>query len=286
MPARAPRPAAPIRSQQRPAGAWHHCRVREPWGHMTPIVGAAARAATISRAGRSTLAAAPRHIVSQMAHDVDLDALDRRGWRAAEFAIWQRGRPIPSEETVHVAYEFARRALDRNMAVLSELRTRAGLVLTATGVVASLLGGQVLGDPHPLGLVLSASTSLLGGIICCLLVLAPVRDEGVPTDHATEKRVVRPSGAPTREWRSTLTARDLQWLATSHPGEPVLPRVVVWMDGSRAGNRQTLNKRTRLLTAACLLLIIGIGLWGGAILAGARGVRSNQVTVTVRSLGH
>jgi hypothetical protein len=47
-----------------------------------------------------------------------------------------------------IAYESAVRALDKQETVLEELRARTGVLLAASSLAASLLGGRAFDDLH------------------------------------------------------------------------------------------------------------------------------------------
>lgn len=103
-----------------------------------------------------------------------------------------------AEPKVDVAYEHLLRKLDRQASILSELSTRAGIVLTASGIVAGLFGAEVLRDrfthPFPWALAeaaggLIALVALAGGLMACVDLLAPARDDpalGRVADHSSD----------------------------------------------------------------------------------------------------
>ncbi|MBS1886948.1 MAG: hypothetical protein JSU06_07135 [Actinobacteria bacterium] len=57
-----------------------------------------------------------------------------------------------------LAYESALRALDKQERLVGELRARAGVVLAASSLAVSFLGGRALGGPGPVGLAHLAIT--------------------------------------------------------------------------------------------------------------------------------
>ena len=78
----------------------------------------------------------------------------------------------PSNNLKELAYELSVRALQRQETVLDELRSRTGILLTATALVASFLGARALKD----GLTWLAAPGFLGAFVSIVLsvyVLAP-----------------------------------------------------------------------------------------------------------------
>ena len=51
-------------------------------------------------------------------------------------------------QSEQLAYEEAKRSIDRQSTNLDGLRTRAGILLAAIGLVTTFLGGQALADDH------------------------------------------------------------------------------------------------------------------------------------------
>jgi hypothetical protein len=72
-----------------------------------------------------------------------------------------------------LAYESALRALDKQERVVEELRARAGLILGASSLAVSLLGGQGLGRPGHHGLVLVALVCFVASVGAAIVVLVP-----------------------------------------------------------------------------------------------------------------
>jgi hypothetical protein len=78
----------------------------------------------------------------------------------------------PSNNLEELAYELSVRALQRQETVLDELRSRTGILLTATALVASFLGARALTDGWPW----LAAPGFLGALVTIVLsvyVLAP-----------------------------------------------------------------------------------------------------------------
>lgn len=85
-------------------------------------------------------------------------------------------RSTPEPAAYALAYTEARRALDEQSKVLSELHTRAGTLIAAAAVTTSFLGSRILDGNHlsALAWVAVACFALVGVILIALLV--PWRD--------------------------------------------------------------------------------------------------------------
>jgi hypothetical protein len=112
---------------------------------------------------------------------------------------------MSSAETDAFVWEQTLRGLDRQATVLSELRQRASIVLSATGITTSLLGATALQDGGLDVWVVAALAVTTIGILLCVWVLKPVRDTGEG-----------------REWRVTVGGEELRGLLQ---GELQLPDV-------------------------------------------------------------
>ena len=144
------------------------------------------------------------------------------------------------------------RGLDRQTVVLGDLRTRASIVLSASGIIASILGAEGLKQPHPLELTVLALSALALGLLCCVRVLWPIRDRG---------------GPPRRKWRVTLTPTELRLMADGASEAELLERVVQAFAPWRPVNYSTIAWRTRVFNCACVLLLVQIVLWAALLLS-------------------
>ncbi len=160
------------------------------------------------------------------------------------------------------------RRVDRQAAVLGELRTRASIVLTATGIVASLLGGEVLNREHPFPWAFLPLVALAAGLLSCIAVLLPVRDQdplrlGESSLRASSRlrALMWRRETDPREWQVTLGAKRLQELATIGDPNVVRGRIVEDLEGCAQENYATIRYRSRFLNAASLLLPAQIFLW-------------------------
>jgi hypothetical protein len=141
---------------------------------------------------------------------------------------------------LRMAYEHTVRALDRYAAVLAELRTRASIVLTATGIVGSTLGATALDHPHPLGPLIAGLAGLIGGIVACISVLWAIGDKA----------------GRGRQWQVTLSGETVKGLADSGEDEEGVVRIVLdeLTEARRLSYRTLATRNRRFQWAAWLLL--------------------------------
>jgi hypothetical protein len=74
-----------------------------------------------------------------------------------------------------IAYREAVRAIEHQDASLDELRSRAGVLIAATAIVTSFLGGQALDDADATCLSWIAMAFFAGAVIATGVVLLPVK---------------------------------------------------------------------------------------------------------------
>jgi hypothetical protein len=72
-----------------------------------------------------------------------------------------------------IAFESAVRALDKQEKVLEELRARTGILLGASSLTVSLLGGRAFDGTASVILVASALGAFVASLAACLVVLLP-----------------------------------------------------------------------------------------------------------------
>lgn len=75
-----------------------------------------------------------------------------------------------------LAYDLSMRALNQQESLLTEVRARTGLLLAATAVATSLLGGRALDDGERTIIDLLAIALALVSLVLSVYVLAPKRD--------------------------------------------------------------------------------------------------------------
>jgi hypothetical protein len=148
------------------------------------------------------------------------------------------------------AFEQTIRVLDRQAAVLSELRQRASIVLSGTGITVSLMGSGALKGSYSHGLALTALLATFLGITSCIAVLWPVSDKG--------------SSAAERRWKVTASRMDIARLRS---GKTSTSDLLDELDRARSCNYSTISARSKLFTAAAVLLLVQIMAWAALILA-------------------
>ena len=93
-----------------------------------------------------------------------------------------RAGPAPASRSEReFVYRENIRVLERQSVILSELRTRANMLLAANGVVAAVFGASSLlarHRPHPVALGVVAIAAFTLSEVLCVAVLWSVRDEG------------------------------------------------------------------------------------------------------------
>jgi len=153
------------------------------------------------------------------------------------------------------ALEQMLRGLDRQGQVLSELRQRSSIVLSASGIVASLLGGQALRGDYNHVLAVGALVLTAVGIVACIWVLWKVRDEGdMPAEESTGGELT----GGRRNWKVTIPGYRIKQLdAGSISKSDVLDELRI----ARRVNFRTLKTRSRVFVAACVLLLLQLILW-------------------------
>lgn len=178
--------------------------------------------------------------------------------RAPDVGTSQGGSGDDERRKRIFAYDETKRVLDRQSTVLSELRNRANIMLTANAVVATLFASSVLGKDHALALEILALAAFALGIAACVAVLWPVHDYEAPghprqwqVTFNLQELVTFIEGTDSAEWR--------EWTAPNpKPGKFQRARNLNW---------RTNKKRTRYLEAAGVLLVIQVGLWAAVVLA-------------------
>jgi hypothetical protein len=164
----------------------------------------------------------------------------------------ERARDFAVQQMLH--------GLDRQASVLSELRQRASIVLSATGIIASLLGAAALKGDYSKILAIGALLSTAAGMVACIAVLWRVSDEGkLPADPDAE----RASG--TRGWKVTVSWKELEDLVASANDPSVLLEDLAL---ARRVNYRTLKRRSKLFVLASSLLVVQFTAWSVTFLEG------------------
>ena len=164
-------------------------------------------------------------------------------------------------------YQATTRVLDRQTAVLSELRNRANILLAANAIVATLFGTSALGKGHPLALEILALVAFGFGIGACVAILWPIHDAGDLVDPNEWHQHPRwPSTDRLRKWQAVFDPDDVVTFVYSSDSALVAD-VSQQFRLARSTTWATLARRTRFLIAASVLLTAQIGLWSALVLA-------------------
>jgi hypothetical protein len=153
-----------------------------------------------------------------------------------------------ADRVARFMFDQTQRALERQATILAEFRQRTSMILSATGIVASLLGATALRDGHPRGLMYAALAATALGIGLCLAALRSVNDT---------------PGDPKREWKVTLSAEELEHLRS---GGSDLRDLAKKLEPCRTMNARTINRRGRLFWWASAALPLQLGLWSLVVL--------------------
>jgi hypothetical protein len=175
--------------------------------------------------------------------------------------------PLESALAPRFRYEHTLRSLERQSSVLAELRTRASIVLSATGIVASLIGPRALAEKTPLGLAIAALVMLTAGLLACIAVLWPASDRGKLADPDLPRwRWQRRH----RHWKLNLTARELMQVTARPTESEILDGMVDLLTPARRVNYRTLERRSWMFNSACILLVAQLGIWTSILLYNGR----------------
>jgi hypothetical protein len=170
-----------------------------------------------------------------------------------------------SVSAARIRYEQTLRTLDRQAAVLSELRSRASIVLTATGIIASLFGSRALGLDAPGWLKGLALAAVALGLLACIFVLLPVHDGGpMPADPRHPRK--RFGEDRPRRWKVSPTIKELDAAVALESEVAILESIVAKLIPARLLNYRTLKERSRALEWAGVLLLMQVLAWSAVLL--------------------
>jgi hypothetical protein len=165
-----------------------------------------------------------------------------------------------------IRYDHTMRALQRQSTVLSELRSRASIILSAMGITASLFGARALRLDAPGWLKAIALVLLALGLVACMLVLSPVRDRGtMPDDPRNPGR--RFGRGAARRWKVTPRADEVKKATSGDSERAMLDAIVALMTPARRLNYRTLEERSLAFNWAVLLLVLQVVAWSVVLLA-------------------
>ena len=140
-------------------------------------------------------------------------------------------------------YESAVRTLDQQAALLANVQTRAGTLLTATSIVTVTLAGLAIGDGEQLSVYSwCAGVSFLVVVALCVLTLGP-----------------------THGWKFRLNAHEYIRNVLDADPRPSLPEthrdVSIQMEEWAGNNEKKLDRRMTALTLAGLALAVEVTFW-------------------------
>jgi hypothetical protein len=139
-----------------------------------------------------------------------------------------------------LAYDLALRTLGQQERVLEELRARTGVLLTATAIVASFLGGRALEKDGEAWLTLTGTAAAIGSILVAVYVLLPKAGFNFALHGAAVYEHFRAERTPLDEVHRTLA---------------------YWMQAAWDDNQNSIDRLIVLFRVACGLLVLAIGLW-------------------------
>jgi hypothetical protein len=119
-------------------------------------------------------------------------------------------------DLARIAYEASLRSLDKQDELLTELRSRTGLVLAASSLAASFLGEPAL-DEGSRALAVAALVAFAVSVLASLYVLFPRRDVVVSLDGPTVyERLFEFSDDSAEVYRRLAYDLDRFWEANDH----------------------------------------------------------------------
>jgi hypothetical protein len=139
-----------------------------------------------------------------------------------------------------LAYDLGLRTLGQQERVLEELRARTGVLVTATAVVVSFLGGRALETSGGAWLTLTGAVASLGSIVLGIYVLLPKPGFNFALHGAAVYEHFRAEGASLGDVHRTLA---------------------YWMKAAWDDNQTSIDRLIGFFRVACGLLVIAIGLW-------------------------
>jgi hypothetical protein len=144
------------------------------------------------------------------------------------------------DELERLAYDLALRTLGQQERVLEELRARTGVLLTATAVVASFLGGRALETSGNEWLTLTGAAASIVSIVLAVNVLLPKPGFTFALHGSAVYEHFRAERTPLREVHRILA----YWIrAAWHENQGSIDRLIVFFRFS------------------CGFLVLAIGLW-------------------------
>jgi hypothetical protein len=143
-------------------------------------------------------------------------------------------------ELEQLAYDLALRTLGQQERLLEELRARTGVLLTATAIVVSFLGGRALADSGDAWLTLTGTAAAIASIVVAVYVLLPKSGVTFALHGAAVYEHFRAERTPIRDVQRTLS---------------------YWLKSAWDENQNSIDRLIVFFRLACGLLVLAIGLW-------------------------
>ena len=143
-----------------------------------------------------------------------------------------------------LAYALSLRALEQQERVLEELRARTGVLLAATALVASFLGGRALSSAASPWFTLPGVAAATASILLAVYLLAPKSKLEFALDGAAVYEHFAGEGADIPETHRTLA---------------------YWLSDAWASNQETIDRLVRLFAFACAALVAAVLVWALAL---------------------
>ena len=139
-----------------------------------------------------------------------------------------------------LAFDLALRTLAQQERVLEEVRARTGVLLTATAVVASFLGGRALQSSGSVWLTLPGALAAIASIVLSVYVLLPKQTLNFALHGSAVYEHFQAEGAPLRDAHRTLA---------------------YWSKAAWDGNQTTIDRLIGFFRWACGFLVVSIVVW-------------------------
>lgn len=143
-----------------------------------------------------------------------------------------------------LAYGLSLRALEQQERVLEELRARTGVLLAATALVASFLGGRALASDASPWFTLPGVAAATASILLAVYLLAPKSKLEFALDGAAVYEHFAGEEVDIPEAHRTLA---------------------YWLSDTWVSNQRTIDLLVRLFTFACGALVATVLVWALAL---------------------
>ena len=136
------------------------------------------------------------------------------------------------------------------------------MILSATGIIASLIASQALKGPHSSVLAVVALAATVVGVLLCVFVLWPAHDHGSLPGHGEPlpvwNRWPSPRERRRREWQVTVPPKATRELRGAGA---ITNQLLDELQQARQANYTTLERRSTVFGWACVMLGVQLVLW-------------------------